>query len=838
MNFLEGLPVTQQFGLIQKQWDQHDHLVVKSPTGSGKSIGLPSIMVMRGLVNGQVLVVQPRRIAARLLAKKVAEVFGCEVGKEVGYQVKFEDQTSSSTKLIYLTDGVLMRKLMDDPTLSRIGLVIFDEFHERSLQSDFSLALVRKLYLCQRPSLRCVVMSATIDLDRVQKYLPNCGKVSLSTRSFPVRIEHRALKTREKIWNQVAEELKKIHSHMPGNILVFMDGASEIIKTVRAVLEKPFSSDFEVLPLFGEMSLSDQDRVIGVSGKRKIIVSTNIAETSLTIDGVRLVIDLGTAKKASFDPIRGINVLLSQPVSKSSADQRAGRAGRISHGYCLRLWSLSEHQTRNEFEIPEVQRVDLSEIYLNLISIGESPDSIHWFDEWPGKSRAKAYDTLLSLRAITSDGMVSSHGQELSKIPLHPKLSNALWCARNQNCLSAFAILLSFLEQRSPVDSSKLVNFAYLPKDKCDSWIEQSDLHALFNGYEKARKVDFVSDECKELGLHGLRFREAEKNAERLCKLLGCRFQFQFPSNFNFLKVLIECFPEKILRIKNRGTGIYESFDGLKMHLSNPSLARKSEWILGLRVLEKSFKGKVGLAVDWACPLPFSLIEDRFRHEITEDNSILLDLETRKVVRRTALRLNKIIIRTKESHDVSEGESATAYAKAILCGSLNLKYWDARVRGLLARIEFLADNFPSLGIERINDDDKLLILEEICAKKKHWKQIRSSEVLPSILSTFDDEKKRILESAAPNFADLHNGKKPYLLRYESKDVFLSVKLQELYEVDSHPCVAFGKYPISLEILAPNGRPVQTTKDLNGFWSGSYLQMKKELAGRYPKHDWR
>ena len=835
---MNELPVAQQFGLIRREWANFDHLAIQSPTGSGKSLALPALLSGNGMVEGQILVVQPRRVAARLLAKRLAALLGVKIGDEIGYQVRFDSKVSHKTKIIYLTDGVLMRKLFDDRTLSRVGLVIFDEFHERSIQSDFSLALVRKLSLTARPSLKCIITSATLDLCKTLHYMPNCGKVSLEARSYPVRVEYRARSIQEPIWEQVARELKRIILVNDGNLLIFMDGVFEIKKTIQKIKGMPLARHFEVFPLFGEMSLKDQDQAIEFAGRRKIIVSTNIAETSLTVEGVSLIIDTGMAKKASFDPIRGVNVLLSQPICKSSADQRAGRAGRTSDGYCLRLWTSAQQQRKEEFEPPEISRLDLSELYLNILSIDERPDSLVWFDELPESSLERASATLSSLGAIDNNGIISSRGMELARIPLHPKLGNALLRAVHFKCLPAVALIFALSEERSPLDSKNLDKFSMPTKAGFSIDLGESDLLALLVAYKKALEVGFESEKCRKLGIHGLRFREAEKVAEKLCKQMGHSYEFEFPEYEDLIRVLIMSFPENVAKLRNRGTSMYETLHGKTIRLPKHSLLRKADWVFGMRILEKTIKGSVGLEMTWVTPLSLPIVEDCFGHEISQEEKVVLDLDTRKVVRRKFDRLGMLVFNQSESDQVTATERAKAYANAIDSGDLSLKYWDSKVEAYLARTLFLSENFPEYGITVLDKTMKLLLLEEICSAKKTWREIRNTQVLPYVQAIYSDEQAKWIEALAPIRLDLGNGRKPYPLRYEAKSVTLAASLQDLYDLANHPSIGGGDFLVEIEILAPNGRVVQVTKDLPGFWEGSYQKVKKDLAGRYPKHEWR
>ena len=833
MNNFEDLPVVREFDSIRKYFLEYDHLALNAPTGSGKSVGLPILCLKNNLVKGTILVVQPRRIAARMIAKRVADIIESQVGEEVGYHVRFENKTTNSTKLIYLTDGMLLKKIQADPSLSGIGVIFFDEFHERSLEVDCGLALVRKKCTSSANPIKTIVMSATLDLEKVQSYMPNCGCLSIRSRIFPVETEYKQRNLKEPVWEQVVRELRRVISVNDGNILIFMDGVFEIRRTIQSILRNPFFNSFEISPLMGEMSLDDQNGAIMPSDRRKIVVSTNIAETSLTIHGIKIVIDTGTAKKMHFDQSRGINVLLSQPICKSSAEQRQGRAGRTAPGYCLRLWTESENDRKSDFERPEISRLDLTGIYLQILSTGENPDNLTWFDEPPKESMERARSILLKIGAVLPSGGISPKGMELAKIPLHPKSANILFEANKLECLSSLALILALLEDRTPIKRENLLDFA-------DEQNPESEVHALIKAFLRAFELGFRKESCQEIGIHGLRFKEGLANAQKLCQLIGGKFAVSGLSGeslSNLSDILCQFYGNNLSRLKSLGTLTYVTRHGQKVHLPKKSLIRSSKWVLPLAFLERSVSGRIETCMEWALPLRPEAVERIWGHAIKEIEEVSLNLQSRKVVRKKQKKLDTITFDLKESFDITKEERSRAYADAVIAGDLSLKFWDKSVDAYLARVNFLATSFPHFGIDSLDDPQRQKIILNICSRSDNWKGIKNQEVLSTIVESFEPEHRIMIDRLTPEKLDLQNGKRPYVLKYEGKRVLLKALLQDLYEVKKHPTIVDGQLRVTLEVLAPNGRPVQVTDNICEFWQNSYTGIKNELKGRYPKHRW-
>lgn len=843
MNDISDLPIFKGFNEIKSALKESVNLTLKSPTGSGKSIGLPLLLLKENLIKGQILVVQPRRIAARFLAQRVAQITGTPIGDIIGYQVRFEDKTSNNTKIIYLTDGLLLRKILGDRLLSRVGLVIFDEFHERTIQMDAALALLRKTQETQRPSMRLIITSATLEIGNINKYLGNCKSVQLSAREYPVEIEYKSLQRGEIIWKRIASEIKKCVTNYDGDLLIFAPGVYEITKIINEINSSSWSKGLLVKSLYGDLTISEQELALKSSSKRKIIVSTNIAETSLTVEGVRIVIDTGVAKKSSYDPIRGVNVLLPQPISKSAADQRSGRAGRTSSGYCLRLWGEKEHKSRDEMERPAINRLDLSEIYLNLSSLGEDPALMNWLTRPPENSLARAKKSLISLGALTAKSQISEKGLEMSRFPLNPRLGKALIMSKEMGCLPALALSLALIEDRSPIIhkefNSELVETFLSTFNLEDELGLASDLRILLGAWAYAKNEDFSVDRCKYIGIHANRCREAERLALRFCKIAGLKeFSFQFPKIGDLSVVMLTAFPNHLARLKNRGTLLYESIEGYNMYVGKYSEVQSADWVIALNLIEKPLKGKIGLEMQCVTEVKEEIIKKVLNAEIEKREEVVLHPLTRMVIKRNYNQLGAIKFDIKEYESPSKEDMQKAYSEELRCGNLNLKKWDVQVERFIERVSYMTKNYPDYGITEFNETSKSILYDEICKDASSWKEIRNREVLPTLKNLYTEEEVNLLNNAVPSVITVGNGKRTYRVNYADSAPFIRIKLQDLYEVNTHPKVVFGNQLVKLEILAPNGRCVQVTENINEFWDGSYPEIKKELAGRYPKHEWR
>ncbi|NBV86000.1 MAG: ATP-dependent RNA helicase, partial [Verrucomicrobia bacterium] len=494
--------------------------VLEAPTGSGKSTQIPQILLDNGLLGGgEVVVLQPRRLPARMLAARVASERGGSLGGEVGYQIRLDRVVSKNTRIRYVTEGVLLRQMLADPALRGVAAVCFDEFHERHLYGDITLARALEIQETLRPDLLVVVMSATLESDALQQYMAPCELLVSRGRTFPVDVQYLPRNPgTAPVWELVAAEFERLAPQTDGDVLVFMPGSYEIHRTIEALRQTRAGRDCAVLPLHGELPPAEQDRAIERQGRRKIVVSTNVAETSLTIDGVRVVIDAGLAKIARFDPYRGINTLLSSRISRASADQRAGRAGRTAPGLCLRLWTEREHGERPLQELPEVRRLDLAEVVLTLKAAGVADvEAFRWLEKPEAKSLERALTLLQDLGALDVDGSISELGRRMLAFPVHPRYARMLLAADEYGCVSEAAEVAALTQGRPLLRRGDMKTLERALGELSDEEVG-SDFFVLLKALRFAEDAQFDVRRCEGPGIHAGAAREAAALADQFLR--------------------------------------------------------------------------------------------------------------------------------------------------------------------------------------------------------------------------------------------------------------------------------------------------------------------------------
>ena len=526
-----SLPIYDIRDELIRSLEETPRLIVEAPTGSGKSTQVPQMLRDSGLVgDGEIVVLQPRRLAARLLARRVAEERNVPLGGEVGYQVRFEYKVTAKTRIRYVTEGVLLRQLLSDPELKGVSAVVFDEFHERHLYGDITLARIADLQKNARPDLKIVVMSATLEADMLVDYLAPCGRVVSEGRTFPVTTRYLRRQSdvrQERIWETAASIFDQaIAEGIEGDFLVFMPGAYEIAQTVNAIRNSSRSKGFVVMPLHGELSPQLQDQAVSPCSQRKVVVATNVAETSITIDGVRVVIDGGLARIARYDASRRIDTLLVEKISKAAADQRAGRAGRTAPGTCFRLWTESDHSARPKQEKPEVHRTDLAEIVLSLKSCGINDlNEFNWVEAPEPIALQRAETLLHDLGALDHEGAITETGRRMLAFPVHPRYARLLLAADEFYCVRQACLIAALTQGRSIL----IRNVDRRVKESREELLgdsEGSDFTLLMQAWNYADKVNFSMDPCKRLGIHAGAARQVKPLYDRFLNIAqrGARY--------------------------------------------------------------------------------------------------------------------------------------------------------------------------------------------------------------------------------------------------------------------------------------------------------------------------
>ena len=825
----------------------HRRFVLEAPTGSGKSTQVPQMLLDQNLIgnDGVVWMLQPRRIAARILAKRIAWERGTPLGTEVGYQIRFDKVGGRDTRIVLVTEGILLRKMLTDPELPGISAILFDEFHERNLFSDLSLAKALELQQQKRPDLILGVMSATLDGDRLETFLSPCSRIRCEGRTFPVEITYKTYrKTNQEtpVWEKASQAFRdSVRSGNSGNHLIFMPGAAEIHRTIRELEAIPEAKGFQLHALHGEQSPEAQDLAVASSTTPKVIVSTNVAETSLTIPGIEVVIDSGLARIPRYDPRRGVNTILVQPISQASADQRSGRAGRESPGKCIRLWGQQEHFQRPPFESPEILRVDLSETLLMLkASQAIDFDTFNWFEPPSHAQLEHAFTLLKDLAALhPENGNITGLGRTMAAFPIHPRYSRLFIEAASGDCLR-LAVVVAALNQ----DRSILLPFSNKKQEDerltllVDEETEGSDILMELKAYIMAEQHRFDIHFCRKIGVHSSAARTALRMSEQFLRIAqgqGLPVEPSVRSDwFSLRKCIFTAFSDSLAKRLDKGTLRCALAHGKKAMRRRESEV-DAEWFVSTEMEERNVQGSVQVMLGRNSSIDASWILETFPEEVHSKTDVFWDPWQKRVRKASQKTFRDIVMEEKEAPTVSEDEAATLIARRVASGELKLKSWNQRVEDLIERINFVSRHFPEYEIAPITVEDRITLLEQICYGAISEKDLNAIEVLPAVRDWLTAEQFPMLDICAPEIIQTTDRGK-LKIRYEGGKAILSARIQQLY--DQKPVLISQRVPVTYEILAPNHRPVQITDDLENFWETSYPAIKKDLKGRYPKHEWR
>ena len=824
-------------------------MLLKAPTGSGKSTSVPGMLLDSG-ISGRILVIEPRRMAARLLAGWVAKQRKATLGNEVGYAVRFDTKYRNDTKIIYLTDGVFQRWIQDDPTLSGISAVVFDEFHERRLAVDVALARCLDLQENSRPDLRVVVMSATLETAGLADYLAPAVSLEAGGRTHPVQVLYRADRPpvndrrggppRETpVWEKMVNVCREAMA-MPdaGNILMFLPGTHEIRRTIE-LLENTVAKGWDVFPLYSALPPAAQEAAISPSSRPKIIVATNVAETSLTIDGVRTVIDCGLARIASFEPRRGINTLLIKKISRAAAEQRTGRAGRTAPGRAFRLWSEADHARRAEFEAPEVHRVDLAEAALLLKAAGVSEiRDFRWFNAPTEESLSRAERLLHDLGALDGGGKLTDEGRKMASLPLEPRFSRLMLAGHEHGCVAETAFIAAtvqgdgiFINKRAGVGRKDFI----FPED-------DSDFAGEWRAFESAEAMGFDPRRCDQVGVMARGARETAQGYDRLAALAK-RFGWEWlPVDFKARreavgKAMLAAFSDQLAIRISQGTLACKLVGNRKGKLDEESCVRNVPAFVAAEITEVEAR-EIIVHLRRATAIDPAWLAELFPEDLAVTDGAAWDETRRRVVARKETRFRDLVLEAKESdHGVNLDQAAGLLASRVLCGELILKNWDDSVTQWTARLASLGTWMPELEMPDWSDEDRADAIAQICHGAVSYKEIKETNVWPVLREWLSSAQRSALDAYCPERVNLPNGQSAKVTYSVGMDPFISVRVSHLFGIWETPMIANGRIPLLIHILTPGQKPWQMTKDLKGFWQSGYAQMKKEVAGRYPRHPW-
>lgn len=822
-------------------------ILLTAPTGSGKSTEVPGMVADLQEIEGRVVVIEPRRLAARLLAGFVAGNRKTHLGQEVGYAVRFDTKYSANTKILYLTDGVFQRMLQENPKLDGVSAVIFDEFHERRLAVDIALARCLDLQDGERPNLRLIVMSATLETDSLARYMAPVTELKAGGRTFPVEILHRphrpaanhrqAGQQREApIWEQATALTREALSLPdPGNILIFLPGTHEIHRTIELISNIPAAKPYDIFPLYSSLAPGEQEKAIRPSDKPKIIVSTNVAETSLTIPGIRTVIDSGLARASAFDSRRGINTLLIRKISRAAADQRAGRAGRTAPGRCLRLWSTADHARREGFETPEVHRIDLSEAILLLKAAGASdPRSFRWLDAPTEDSILKAETLLRELHAIDTSGELTETGVEMASLPLEPRFARLLIAGLHNGCLAETAFIAAVVQGEGIFPKGKggaeRKDFIF-PDDPSDFAGE----HRAFDSVMESRP----SRRQQSTGINTRGVKDTAQILQRLLQLFPkTSTSIDFHTNHEAVaKSILAAFSDQLAIRLSQGNLACRLVGNRRGRLDDQSCVRKADAFVACEITEvEARETTTHLRLATAVEIPW--IEELFPEAMTLTDAASYDESRRRVVRLREIKFRDLVLESRETdQNVPLDAAAEILAARVLTGELVLKSWDAEVEQFTHRLSCISRWMPELGLPSWAEEDRIAAISQICHGAVSYKEIKEADVWPVLNDWLSSHQRHLLDTHCPERIRLASGHSAKITYHPENDPFFSSKLIQLVGTDRTPTIAAGSIPLLVHILAPNQRPWQMTKDIPNFWQNGYPQMKKELAGRYPRHPW-
>jgi ATP-dependent helicase HrpB len=819
-------------------------VVLEAPTGSGKSTQVPQILLDHGLLGeGEVVVLQPRRLPARMLAARVAAERGCKLGGEVGYQIRLDRVCSRETRIRFVTEGVLLRQMLSDPSLPGVAAICFDEFHERHLYGDITLARALQIQETLRPDLLLVVMSATLESRVLEQYMAPCAMLVARGRTYPVDIAYLQRSPGERpVWEVVAAEFERLAPATRGDVLVFLPGSYEINRTIEALRHTRAGGECVILPLHGELPPAEQDAAVARQPRRKIVVSTNVAETSLTIDGVCVVIDSGLAKIARFDPYRGINTLLTSRVSRASADQRAGRAGRTAPGVCLRLWTEREHGDRPAQELPEVRRVDLTEVVLTLKAAGvRDIPGFRWLEKPDAKALERALGLLEDLGALDAAGDITTLGRRMLAFPVHPRYARMLLAADDYGCVPEAATVAA-LTQGRPVlrrgDARQL-------EQQTGEWSDDeigSDFFLLLRALRFAEDCRFDARRCETVGVHAGAAREAAALAKQFLQIAKAEGLYTGHSAGDAAavrKCVLAGFPDQVAARMDAGTLRCQLVYGRRGVLARESVVQTEPLLVACEVREVEARGaERQVLLTLATAVSEEWLRELFPAGFDDRSEVSFDSTQRRVVARRIVRFRDLLLRSKETDEVPPDAAAALLAQEVEAGRCPLKDWDDAVDQWIARVNLAAQWFPEQELPPIGDADVRLLVEQICFGAVSYKDIKERPVWPVVKSWLSAAQAAFVDSVVPERIGVPNGKKFKIIYAAKSAPTVGIRIQDLYGVEGELKIANGRVPLVIEVLAPNQRPIQVTQNLSNFWKESYPRIKQELQRRYPKHEWR
>ena len=818
------LPIAEILDKLGQAMAQHPCAVLRAPPGAGKTTCVPLFFLNAGwLQENKIVMLAPRRLAARAAANRMSRMLGEKVGRTVGYRVRMDTKVSSVTRIEVITEGVLTRLLQNDPALTRVGLVIFDEFHERSLDADLGLALCLDLQGVLNTELKLLVMSATMAIEPVAALLGDAPVIDAKGRSFPIQTHYIGGHTPSGDMIEVTGAVLSAAKREQGNILVFLPGAAEIRQVARQLANAGLGRRWQVMPLLGNLTPMEQDRAISHTpeGYRKIVLATAIAETSLTIEGINVVVDCGLQRVSRFDIRSGMSRLVTLPVNRASADQRRGRAGRLGPGICIRLWSQAIQGTLASDRRPEMLEADLCGLALELARWGiRHPGDLRWLDSPPEGAYKAARNLLKSMNALDRDNTITPHGREMAAMPVHPRLAHMLVMARPLGQIRAACDLAALLTERDPL--------------RFETGRIDVDLQLRFDLLQARRKGRSFTHPLARVNEGACK--AILKVAEQLYR------QADGPSSPNeqpgtdIGRLLAWAYPDRIARRRSDDRGRYLMTGGQGVRLDATMAMASEAFIVAVEADGQRRDGRIYRAAAYSQ----ALLEEQYADNLTWQEDVRWDDKRQSVRARRVLQMGALTLRSAPLKVPDEARLLSAMINGIAQNGLDVLPWNKKLRNWQARVCFL---------HRMLEDEKWPDLSDkpLAAEMLHWlgpflsgitrlRDLNRVDLRAALFSHLAYDQHRQLDRLAPTHWTVPSGSR-IPIDYTGKVPILAVRLQEMFGLEQTPVVAGGRQPLLIHLLSPAHRPVQVTQDLAGFWKNSYHEVKKEMKGRYPKHHW-
>ncbi len=878
-----GLPIWRLHADLIRTLTEGNQLVLVAATGSGKTTQVPQMILDAGLVpeGRQIVVLQPRRVAARTVATRVAWERQVRLGAEVGYQVRFEDRIGDGTRIAFVTEGILLRWLQDDPRLSRIGVLIFDEFHERNLLSDVALALAKRLQATARPDLRLVVMSATLEAEPVARYLASSppGPVAAPARpaapilvsegrTFPVEMQWLDYGDNRPVHELAADKVERIvEAGWEGDILVFMPGKGEIQATLGALSAARLGERVALIPLHGELAPDDQDRAFQPSPVRKIVVSTNVAETSVTIDGIRHVVDGGLARMARYDAERGIQTLMVEEISRASADQRAGRAGRTAPGTCWRLWTESAHLNRPARNTPEIQRADLAEVVLLLHSLGVRQAAVFdWLDA-PDKAAVLRAERLLHiLGALETEPAAESGagergsdltpvGRQMLRLPMHPRFARLLVEASRRGCVPAACLCAALVSGRDLLMRVNRDDRSMVDARELFEGSPQSDFHTLLRAHQYARNAHFSLDACRRHGIHAQTARQVEDTFQQLVRIaeregMMPREASPVPTEAGdegLLKSLCAGFVDQVCLRKDSGSLDCLLTEGRTGSLMRESVVQQAELMVVGSIREVSGRtGGVLTLLGLATAVKTEWLRELYPQHFSTSVEHVFDRLHKRVSPVRRIRFLDLVVATEHQRESDPGLSGRCLAEAFARGGFELPQLDHELKQFIARVNLIARALPQLEFPAFDGAALVAALDRAFRGLTLVKQAQSAPLKEAFRAHLAPEQIAWLDELMPVHLPWTEGRR-LKLTYVEPDPDAEadeipgpeaqVKLTECFQLKTHPAVGEDAIPVRLALQTPDGKRLEVVSDFPRWREVSYPKQRSQLRAKHPGFVW-